>query len=224
MTVYVCVGWMCVFVGICPCLAFCNAKVQCLVLFGLWIHAPQCSVMLCVILKPKTKKGHVSKPKFHMPPLSCCWSWKFVSISFPLWKYKKTYIATPLWVPLNSLMNMIYMVSLLSRCSEKPTNGPQGMRAHAYMINRSITSISASLMWHHNILSLLLWSGLVISIQGTAAKPAGTSHTRRPNTSQALFDASVYKHGDSLTVLFQSTLMGGLQLSVTDRHLGERDS
>lgn len=147
-------------------------------MFGLWIHAPQCSESCCVwYWSLKQKRAMYRSQTFHMPPLSCCWRWKFVSISFTSWKHKKTYIATPLWVPLNSLMNVISMVSLLSRCSEKPTNGPQGMRAHAYMINRSITSISASLMWHHNIMSLLLWSGLVISIQGTAAKPAGTSHT-----------------------------------------------
>ncbi|KAI4826943.1 hypothetical protein KUCAC02_030373, partial [Chaenocephalus aceratus] len=60
---------------------------------------------------------------------------------------------------------------------------------------------------------------LVISIEGSAEKkPAGTSHSHRPNTSQALFDASVSKHGDPPTMLLHSTLMEGVQLSVADRH------
>lgn len=41
---------------------------------------------------------------------------------------------------------------------------------------------------------------LVICIEGTAAKPVGASHAPRPNTSQALFDASVSKHGTDCVV------------------------
>lgn len=188
------------------------------------IHAPRCAGPRCVWnWSPKTNT------------LSCTEA--IISAAavfqhqFSIVDIQESLVSTFLFVAqLNSFMNMICMVSLQSRCSEEPTKGPQAMCTHACMINWSISSISASLMWHHPIMPhpLLppppLWSELVISIQGTAAKPAGPTHTRRPNTSQSLFDASVYKHGDSQPVFFQSTLMEGLQLSVADRHLGKRDS
>lgn len=40
----------------------------------------------------------------------------------------------------------------------------------------------------------------VISTQEANAKPAGASRAHRPNTSQALFDASVSKHGTDYVI------------------------
>lgn len=215
--------WLC----LCVCgmnVGFCGYPCVFGCLYGAVLNpcSPVHWAMLCVKLKPKTNTLSCTEAIIsNAASLMLMKCLQFFSTSFPLWKYKKTSIA----LQLNSFMNMIYMISLLSRCSEEPTNGPQAMCTHAYMINRSITSISASLMWHHHIMSppALIRSGYFHP--GNCCKTCRTiTHTRRLNTSQTLFDASVYKHGDSQSVLFQRTLMEGLQLSVADRHLGKRDS
>ena len=51
---------------------------------------------------------------------SCCWSWEFVSISFPLWEYKKVSVTPYCCSAAYLLMHKNCTASLLERGSEGP--------------------------------------------------------------------------------------------------------
>lgn len=149
-----------------------------------------------------------------------CWSWEFVSISFPLWAYKKASITSCLC----SATKPLNEYNLCCICSEKPTNIVLCIRSHAYIINRSIISMSASLMWYHNIMFPCFDPSWLFPSR-ELLQNLQEHHTLVDPTLHKLCLMHLSPSMETpLTMLFHSTLMEGLQLSVADRHLGQRDS
>ena len=187
--------------------------------FGCEFHAPQCSNPCCVILKPEIKRGPSIEAGISDVTSPCCWS---VSASV---SHCGNSGLPPLLLQFAEQQKLLNGYDLLGISSVKMFSSVRScVRSGAHMITRSIIFMSASLMWHHNVTTLLFDQSQLFPSRELLRKPAGIWLTCRPSAPQALFDAFVSKHGDPPTVLFHRTLMEGLQLSMADRHVEERDS
>lgn len=142
------------------------------------------------------------KPEFQMSPLLtllksrvCQYLFFFVRI-----EEKASTTPPPAAVQQTPLKRGICVGLPLCRAREAPPLSPNAFTyAHMWLTDQSFLSRPLSCditIFYHSCFH----PELVISIEGTAAKPVGASDAQRPNTSQALFNASVSKHGADCVV------------------------